>query len=235
VRLVCLPHSGGSASYYFPLSAALSPAVEVLAAQYPGRQDRLREQRIEDLHELADRVAGAVAELPAEPLAFFGHSLGAALAFEVVRRLERAGTAAPAMLFASGRRAPSRLRVPAVPVHRRDDDGVIAELVRLGGTPGEVLTNSALRALILPAVRSDYRAIETYRPAPGATIACPVTVLTGDADPATTLGEARAWRGHTTGAFDLRVLAGGHFYLEQHQDEIVRLVAGALRRVRESG
>src|SRR4051794_9909349 len=107
-RLVCLPHAGGSASYYHPLSAALSPAVEAVAVQYPGRQDRRSEPLVDDLLVLADRLADALADEPG-PLALFGHSMGAVLAFEVARRLEREGREIAA-LFVSGRRAPTAHR-----------------------------------------------------------------------------------------------------------------------------
>jgi integrase len=83
-------------------------------------------------------------------------------------------------------------------------------------------------ALILPVVRGDYRAIETYRCAPGPRLACPLTVLVGDADPLTTVDEARAWSDHTTGDVDVRVFPGGHFYIEQHQAEVVRITAERL-------
>lgn len=224
VRLVCLPHAGGSASYFFPMSAALCPTVDVLAVQYPGRQDRHGERRIENLNELADGVYDALAGVTDLPLAFFGHSLGATLAFEVIRRLERDRVVAPVVLFASARRAPSRQRPADEYVHRLDDAGIVAELNRLSGTRNAIMEDEELRKLFLPTLRSDYRAIETYRPGPDATIACPITVVTGDDDPVTTIDNAQAWREHTTGAFDLRVLTGGHFYLEQHKDELVRII-----------
>lgn len=221
-RLVCFPHAGGSASYFFALSAALSPAVDVLAVQYPGRQDRHGERRVENLRELADGVRDALAGAADLPLAFFGHSLGATLAFEVAR------TRPPTHLFASGRRAPSRQRPADEYVHRLDDTGIIAELRRLSGASNPILADPELRALFLPTLRSDYRAIETYRPGPGVTVDCPITAITGDADPVTTVDNASAWQTHTTGDFALHVLPGGHFYLEEHQPAIVGIITDTL-------
>ncbi|MFC4907623.1 thioesterase II family protein [Actinomadura gamaensis] len=216
LRLVCFPHAGGSASFYFPVSnalrrsASLAGRVEVLAVQYPGRQDRRNDPPITDLGELADRVTEALGPYADRPLAFFGHSMGATIAFETARRLEAKGSG-PVAVVASGRRAPSRHRAESV--HRRDDAGVIAELRALSGTDASLLEDEELLRMFLPAVRADYTAIETYRGEPGATLACPITVFTGDADPHVTLDEAEAWRAHTTGAFELRVFEGGHFYL----------------------
>ncbi|WP_033287244.1 thioesterase II family protein [Streptomyces sp. NRRL F-525] len=224
-RLVCFPHAGGSASFYFPLSQALAADTEVLAVQYPGRQDRRKEVPVEDIQLLADHIADALDGRPELPTAYFGHSMGAVVAFEVARRLERRGNG-PALLFASGRRAPSTHREESV--HQRDDDGVIDELKRLNGTDARVLADDELLRMILPAIRGDYRAIETYRCPPGPKLGCPVTVLVGDADPRTTLDEAHAWSTHTTGRFDLRVFPGGHFYLSTHPEAVTETVAAGL-------
>ncbi|MFD0685022.1 thioesterase II family protein [Actinomadura fibrosa] len=213
LRLVCFPHAGGSASFYFPVSTALrrSPAlakrVEVLAVQYPGRQDRRAEPPVTDIAVLADRAAAALRTRADAPMVFFGHSMGATLAFEVARRLDPQ----PAALVVSGRRAPSTTRVESV--HRRDDAGVIAELRALSGTDASLLEDEELLRLFLPAVRADYTAIETYRGELGATVGCPLTVFVGDSDPHVALDEARAWSTHTTGEFAMHVFEGGHFYL----------------------
>jgi surfactin synthase thioesterase subunit len=225
-RLVCLPHAGGSASFYLPVAAALSPGVDVVAIQYPGRQDRRAERPIDDMAELADRVHGILRRQPQLPLTIFGHSMGAVLGFEVTRRLEADGHG-PVRLFASGRRAPSTYRDEAV--HRRDDAGIIAEVRRLNGTASALLGDDELMRAALPALRADYKATETYTCAPEITVDCPITVLTGDSDPKTSLDEANVWAQHTRGLFDLQVFAGGHFFLTDHADEIVKLLAQHFR------
>ncbi|TDD48810.1 thioesterase II family protein [Saccharopolyspora elongata] len=223
VRLVALPHAGGSASFYFPLSRALAPRVEVLSVQYPGRQDRLAERCIDDIGELADRLAAELRPWADRPLALFGHSMGAAVGFEVARRME----VAPIRLIASGRRAPSTHRDEWV--HLSDDDGLVADLRKLSGTAAGVLGDDELLRMILPAVRSDYRAAETYQGEAGAKVACPITVLLGDDDPKVTLAEAEAWREHTDAEVDLRVFPGGHFYLVEHQAEVLAVLDQRLK------
>ena len=84
--------------------------------------------------------------------------------------------------------------------------------------------------MILPAIRSDYRAIETYRYEPGRQLDCPVTVLTGDSDPRVSIDEAAAWKEHTTGPTDLQVLPGGHFFLVEQSERVVELLAEKLDR-----
>ena len=226
-RLVCFPHATGSATYYRPLALALAPQVEVVAFQYPGRQDRRAEPAIDDIHTLAERLyATGAAGWTDRPYALFGHSMGAVLAYEVACRLAERGAPGPVRLFVSGRRAPTTRRDERVSL--RDDAGIVAELRRLGGTDSRLFDDPDLVAMILPAARADYRAIESYRPRSAAPVPYPVTVLTGDTDPNTTIEEAEAWRDCTAGPLDLHVFTGGHFFLDAHQDAVLRLVTGAL-------
>ncbi|MFJ7999358.1 thioesterase II family protein [Streptomyces sp. NPDC096310] len=228
-QLLCFPHAGGSASFYFPLSEQLAPVAEVFAVQYPGRQDRLKESSPRDIGVMADRIYAAVrTQLGARPTTFFGHSMGAVLAFEVARRFEADGGEI-SRLFASGRRAPSRHRDEDV--HRRTDDGIVAELKSMSGTNTALLGDEEILRMILPALRSDYQAIETYRCAPGVTLRAPISAFTGDSDPKTSLEEAEEWRGHTTGAFDLRVFPGGHFYLSAQAPSVVAVLREHLASV----
>ena len=224
-RLVCLPHAGGSASFYFPVSRALSPQVDVLAVQYPGRQDRRHEPGVTDLHVLADLVAEQLRPLLDRPVALFGHSMGATLAFEVAHRLERGGIVA-GTLFASGRRAPSCFRDERV--HQRDDAGVIADVRRLSGTDMRIFGDEEMLRAVLPALRSDYTAIETYRCPVDRRIASPIRTLVGDSDPHVTMDEAQLWSRHTTAAHRVRVFDGGHFYLNQHAAEVIAIVKAEL-------
>ncbi|MEV5432946.1 alpha/beta fold hydrolase [Streptomyces sp. NPDC052701] len=220
-RLVCFPHAGGSATFYFPVSRTLSPGVDVLSVQYPGRQDRRHEPCMKTVAELADAVVEELLPWADRPLNLFGHSMGASLAFEVALRLEQRGLAVQG-LFASGRRAPSRFRHETV--HLADDDTLIMELGRLSGTESQVLGDPEMLRMILPAVRNDYRAAETYRFTGDTRLACPVTALVGDQDPQVTAAEAEAWAEHTTGAFRLRWFEGGHFFLNAHAAEVMSVI-----------
>jgi surfactin synthase thioesterase subunit len=229
IRLVCLPHAGGSASFYFPVSRALAPDVEVLCVQYPGRQDRRHEPNITSIPDLADQVYQALLPWADRPMAFFGHSMGAILGFELALRAAERGDLRLAHLFASGRRAPSRYRDEQV--HRRTDQEIVARLRGLKGTETAVLGDAETLSMILPAVRGDYQAIETYRHRPGAVLDVPVTVIVGDQDEMTTLEEAGDWAEHTTGPFDMSVFPGGHFYLTEHAAQVIELISATVSRV----
>ncbi|HLL65096.1 MAG TPA: alpha/beta fold hydrolase [Micromonosporaceae bacterium] len=233
VQLLCLPHAGGSATFFRPMALALAPALDVLGVQYPGRQDRRAEPAVDDLHTLADQVIEALVNHPVRPLVVFGHSMGAVLGFELARRIEAAHPCALLGLIASGRRSPTVHHDEDV--HLRDDAGLLAEVRRLSGEELEVIADEDMLRVILPALRADYRAVETYRLRPGDRLRAPVTVLTGDRDPKVTLPEARAWEQLTDGEFALRVFSGGHFYLNRRQEAVsaavAEIVAGFQRRV----
>jgi len=227
VQLICLPHAGGSASFYRPVAQALSPRIEVLSVQYPGRQDRRHEPMIDDLGTLADQVCEAVDAVIDRPFALFGHSMGATLAFEVAVRLERRQRI-PLRVFVSGRRAPSRTREEWV--HLEDDTRLIAELRKLSGTDQRIFGDEEVLRMVLPAIRNDYRAAERYRYTPGPRLSCPVTALVGDSDPKAGGEETDAWRTHTDAEFELLTYRGGHFYLLDHTADVLRVIDERLRQ-----
>ncbi|MDH2430752.1 alpha/beta fold hydrolase [Sphaerisporangium sp. TRM90804] len=227
VRLVCFPHAGGAASYFHPLSAALAPDAEVLAIQYPGRQDRRRETCVDTIPELADRVFGALDGRVKPPFVFFGHSMGAVVAFEVALRFARAGGPAPSRLVVSGRRAPSSRQRR---VDLGTDAAVVAELRRLGGTPEMFLRDPELLASIVQVTRVDYRALDDYAAPPDAVLdGVPVTALVGDSDPVTAVDDVPAWGRHTSGPFELHVFPGGHFFIESRKAEVTAILSKAVK------
>jgi surfactin synthase thioesterase subunit len=219
-QVVCFPHSGGPASVYRTLARELAGDAQVVALQYPGRQDRHHEPVVTDLHELADLVAAVLRATPVEvERVFFGHSMGAILAYEVAQRL---GDEGPVTLIASGRPAPSRVRLTTS--YLLDDTALADQVVRLGGTAAELLEHPEMRSLLLPVIRGDYQASETYRPRGDAPLRCALIALGGDADPVAELDDLRAWGDHTTGPFRLESLSGDHFYLQHHWPAIAKLV-----------
>ncbi|MFF4426461.1 thioesterase II family protein [Streptomyces sp. NPDC001549] len=226
LRLVCFPHAGGGASFYQRWVRHFPDWVELVIARYPDREDRLGEALPDTLELLADQFATALAPAVDRPTAVFGHSMGAAVAYEVTRRLERRGKN-PTRLILSAHPAPHRQRPNTV--HRMDDEGLIADVVGLNAASAARFEDPAIRQLVLPAIRADYRLIETYRPASPGLVRTPIAAVINLEDREVDADEARGWRDCTTGDFELRQMPGGHFHLVEQDLEFVRWLVTALR------
>ncbi|MFI1996710.1 thioesterase II family protein [Actinoplanes sp. NPDC020271] len=226
VRVVCFPHAGGAASYFHPLSRALFPHADVLAIQYPGRQDRFGEPCIEDIFLIAERISDELLTWSDRPLVLFGHSMGAAVAFETALRLE-SHEVTPLILFASGRNAPSVRRRQRVDL--ATDAELIAEVKRLNGANAAFLSDEALLEVVMPSIRSDHRAVARYHNSTARPLRCPIVAMLGDVDPIVDIAEAQRWSHHTLSSFRMRVFSGGHFFLEQHADAVLDEIRASIR------
>ncbi|MFC7831102.1 thioesterase II family protein [Streptomyces sp. NPDC057375] len=198
------------------MSLALEGRVEILAVQYPGRQDRYAEPYVQSVDELVDAALDALAPRLADgrPVGLFGHSMGAVLAFEAARRLSGAGIS-PAALFVSARQGPS-LPWPSddMPrLHEADDDTLVADLRLLGGVEDELLEHPELLGLLLPTLRADHMALSKYEYRPGGMLQCPVVAFAGESDPRVPVDNVRSWRHEAHNSFDLHVLPGGGTFI----------------------
>lgn len=230
-RLFCLPYAGGSAAVYRPWMAALGPDVEVVSVQLPGRGWRLREVPLRSLELAADQVAEAIAEMDDRPFAIFGHSMGAWLGLEVVRRLEEMGRR-PLRFFASGRQAPG-LGCTQPPLAHLTDEEFIGEVQqRYGGIPPEILAERELLQLLLPALRADIAMLEAHLHRPGRTIETPLHAIVGDADAMVSPEELAPWAEEVAGDFEVSILKGGHFYFQPDPNPLLELLRLRLSQAR---
>ena len=224
-RLYCFPHSGGSAGEFVVWADQL-PEVEVLGIQLPGRGARLDEAAFTRMGPLVDSI---VAEVTFQaPFAFFGHSLGALVAYEVAKVLHATGRRQPDRLFASACPAPHLPRI-SPPIHQLPDEELAALINQeYASLPAEIMENPDLLRLILPAHRSDFELVETYEYHAGEPLDRPLTVIGGTEDELTE-SELAAWGRHTATRLDLQLLPGGHFYLREQRDSLLHLVKERLQ------
>jgi medium-chain acyl-[acyl-carrier-protein] hydrolase len=201
----------------------------VWAVRAPGRESRFPEAPLNTFDELQAAAVAGLQPVLDVPFAFFGHSLGGLLAFEVARARQRLGARPPAALIVAGTRAPDLPRAEP-PISQLPDDNFIAALSsRYQGIPPAVLANRELLELCLPVLRADLRAVETYRCPPDRPLACPLIALGGVHDPLVTAHELAAWSRHTTAAFVQRRVPGDHFFLNHSTPAVLDLVREALR------
>lgn len=224
LRLVCFPHAGGSASAYRSWASLLPDDVELLSAQYPGRQDRLAEPCLVSMDQFTDAACTALTPFLDLPVALFGHSMGASLAHEVALRLERTGTAPLTLLVSS--RMPPRHHRPRIEAW--DDQALLADVRVLDPDSEAILADPDMRELMLPAIRADYLVADSYRPAPDPTVGIPVVAYAGDRDPYVSVWQLRAWAEITKSNFQMAVFPGHHFYLRANMAELVQDISARL-------
>lgn len=227
LRLFCFPYAGGGALSFRTWPDSLPLSVEVCPIELPGRGFRLRESPFTRLEPLIQAIAYPLLPYLDKPYAFFGHSMGGLISFELTRFLRREYGISPIHLFISARRAP---QVPAShpPIHKLSDSKFQDELRRLNGTPEAVLENAELMQLLLPTLRADFSVIETYTYATEPPLDCPIAVFGGLEDREVSYEELQAWREQTNGAFSLHMLPGNHFFMHSAQSLVLELLSQIL-------
>ncbi|MCC7052728.1 MAG: thioesterase [Gemmatimonadaceae bacterium] len=212
-RLVCFPYAGGGVAVYGQWWRALPDDVEVIGVQLPGREARLSEAPLDSIDGMAGAALPAVAALGDLPFAFFGHSMGALIAFELTLALEAAGGAAPERLFVSSRRAPDE-RDTHLPVHTLPDAAFLDAIqARFAAIPDAVRNEPELLELVLPTLRADIRAVETYAPERGRRVYCPVRAYGGASDTHPRPSQLAGWQRAALQPLSVRTFDGDHFYL----------------------
>lgn len=230
LRLFCFPYAGGGASIFAQWPRLLPPEVEVVAVQLPGRENRIGEVPIPDLRELTARFGEALAPFMDRPFAFFGHSNGGLMAFELTRLLRREGRTLPLHLVASGRPAP-QVELEGPKLHALPKDEFHDMLRRFNGTPEEVLQNAEIMELITPMLRADFSLGETYDYTPGPPLAVPISAFGGETDGEVPAWQVDAWREQAAGPFRVKMFRGGHFFINENRDEVLDELTRDLRGV----
>lgn len=230
LRLFCFPYAGGGALVYRGWHRILPGSIGVYAAQLPGRGDRLAEPPFLDLPALIEPLTEAIKPYLDKPFAFFGHSMGALIAFELARKLRGEYGVEPAHLFVSGRRAPQFPDSDTV-TYNLEDAKFIEELRRLNGTPREVLENPELMQLMGPVLRADFQVCQTYVYTDAPPLRCPISVFGGLKDSDVTREYLQPWRDHTSVSFTLRLLPGDHFFLHSAEATLLHMIAQELHHL----
>jgi len=229
LRLFCFPYAGGGPAIFHAWLDDLPPGVEMCAAQLPGRGSRIKEAPYTRVASLVQALGEALHPHLDRPFAFFGHSLGALVAFELSRELRRQHDLLPVHLFVSGCGAPQSLD-PHPPIGMLPDTAFLEELRQLNGTPAEVLEHEELMQLLLPTLRADFTARETYAYVDEPPLDCPISAFGGMQDGRVERDRLEAWRDQTSGLFSLHTFPGDHFFLHSSQSLLLQTLSQALEQ-----
>lgn len=232
LRFFCFPYSGGTAQVFRPFVGLLPGGSGVYAFELPGRGRRFTDPPLDSVSAMVkEALSGMVSLLGSVDCCFFGHSLGGILAFELARELRRQGLPMPKHLYVSG------IRAPQVP--RREDnaydlphDAFLGKLREMGGTPHEILENQEMLELVLPVLRKDFQAYETYTYTPEPPLACPITAFGGSRDTFVTADDIQQWSVQTKSLFARKMFDGDHFFIHEHFTPIADTISKSLARMR---
>jgi medium-chain acyl-[acyl-carrier-protein] hydrolase len=227
MRLFCFPYAGSSSAIYRTWSKEVPREIELVPAVLPGREFRVRESAYTRVEPLIETLTREIAPFLDKPFAFFGHSMGAIVSFELARRLRSEHRVEPDHLFVSGRRSP---RIPRRDpyIHDLPDAKFFEELERLNGTPREVLEHEELMEILTPMLRADFALCYSYTYIPSEPLRCPITVLGGTQDEENPGDELETWCAETTGGCQVHILEGDHFFINQRQTAILKIIQRAL-------
>lgn len=226
LRLFCFAYAGGNAAEFLDWQASLGADIELRGVQLPGRGARWAEAPLETLDPLVETIAGIVRANAALPFAFFGHSFGALLAYEVARHCRDRGWPMPCHLFASACDAPQRF-VPQA--WRSIDDAELLDILRrLDGTAAALIEHDELMEMMLPMFRADFGLVAGYAHREAAPLDLPITVLAGDADPHVDPTTLLDWGALTHAGCEVRTLPGGHFFQRDRAADVIALVRDTL-------
>jgi len=228
INLFCFPYAGSGPAVFRQWPEALPPSINVIGVCYPGRESRMSEPLYTALRPMVHALSQAIRPWLDQPFAFFGHSMGAFVAYALANRLSQQHAPLPECLFVSGASAPHLAE--AAPLHGLPSREFLRGIVDLEGIPGEVLDDTEMLRYVLRLLRADLQACETYLLGEVEPVSCPLCVFGGDRDPRVSVAQLRAWAAYAGLSLDIEVLPGRHFFLHDRRAEVIARVHDHLRK-----
>jgi len=227
VRLLLFHYAGGGPQVFRPWLRWVQEDVEVVAFQLPGRRPGHEHRLLTSVDEVVARASSGFLAQMDRPAVVYGHSIGALIAFEMLRACDRRGGPPARHLVVSARRAP-HCAPPRRLLHALPDDEFVESLASYGGTPREILDDERLLSAFLPRLRADFALSETYRFVAGPLLSCPVSALAGTDDVEASVSDVSEWRWQTCSSFRLQRVQGGHFFIHAREPVIADALTALL-------
>jgi medium-chain acyl-[acyl-carrier-protein] hydrolase len=225
LTLFCFPYAGGSSSLYENWSVQLPKAIRVVPMEYPGRGIKGKIAPIKDFQNLLSHLEAEILSEISGPFAFFGHSLGAIVAFELAHLLQSKHDFQPITLFLSGSPAPDKITSFSF-VDEMGDEDFIQILESLNGTPKKLTEMAEFKEVFLPVLRADFSVLNNYRPI-RKRIKCPLKILAGKQDTKVNIEELSKWSFWTESNMSVSQFEGDHFFIRQ-PNQVLNTIAESL-------
>lgn len=222
-RLFCFPFAGAGSNIYRSWINELSPDIDVCPIQLPGRENRMTEPALDNVHDVVRFIAPEIAQYTDVPYAFFGHCIGALISYELALKMKKLGLNSPDHLYISAFRAPDQ-KNPNRELHQLNDDDLKLEIKGYGGFSDEVLANDDIMRSIIPMLRADFALHEKYRYTGKEDVDCPVTLFYGDQDHIVRKEHMESWEKVSSHNVDLHSISGGHFFIIQKREEVLDII-----------
>jgi medium-chain acyl-[acyl-carrier-protein] hydrolase len=229
VRLFCFSYAGGGSSIFYKWPESMGD-IEVVSVRLPGRERRIREKPYTAMDELVFDFLPILETFYDKPFAFYGHSLGGLITFELSRQLQKSERPMPAHLFVASTYAP-HVAHSRQSFHYDPDDQFLRKVMEYGGLSQQLLNDKSLVRLMLPILRADFQIIANYVCKANDKLNIPITVLGGLEDRIITRHELGKWREYTTFNLEMKLFAGGHFFLETSSEKLLKFIHHRLIRV----
>ncbi|MEM7595226.1 MAG: thioesterase II family protein [Cyanobacteria bacterium P01_A01_bin.83] len=229
VCLFCFHYAGGNSIIFRSWLDKLPANIEICPIELPGRGSKIKLAPLNRLEPIVEALTSQIQPYLDKPFAFFGHSMGGLVSFELTRSLSKKYRVNPVHLFISARRAPQLPNLEP-PIHTLSESNFIAELRHYNGTSNAVLANQELMQLFLPTLRADFAVLETYTYHHAPPLKCPISVFGGLQDNKVAVEELKAWREQTNSSFSLNMLPGDHFFINYSQPQLLNIISSTLRQ-----
>jgi medium-chain acyl-[acyl-carrier-protein] hydrolase len=230
IRLFCFPYAGGGALVFRAWAENLPLEIQVCPIQLPGRENRFKEPPFTQVQPLVQTLLEVFYPYYlTKPFAFFGHSMGALISFELARQLHQQYNLTPVHLFVSARLAPQEVD-PRPPIYQLPEDEFVEQLCHLSGTPETILHNAELMQMLLPVLRADFAINEAYMYKPREPLDVPISAFGGLQDPKVSQEDLKKWSEQTSRSFNLHMFPGNHFFINNAQSLVLRAITQELRQ-----